>query len=286
MNRYSYIYPTKPAFANSSSTLAKISQLENKLSKLECIYLPKLQRIKERTRNIKRKHRCKSLPDILAKTNSTNGADELECKYNERKLRYENKILKAKLRKCNNYGVTENKNNNEVNIKDIEDIITKRLKPVEDRQRKFMSVIQRLLINEYNYNKDKNKRNELQVQNVCVNEIKGTGRIIRRFDVDNIIKAEVAEDEVRRKIIDDGNKKEIMLKSMLRKERELRYKEEIMRCSNEKRIAELENEERKMKELQERMQKQLDNYEINKATFADNERNVKKRKNKKTKNKL
>ena len=285
MNRYSYIYPTKPAFVNSSSTLAKISQLENKLSKLECIYLPKLQRIKERTRNAKRKHRCKSLPDILARTNSTNGADELECKYNERKLRYENKILKAKLRKCNNYGVTEDKNN-EVNIKDIEDIITKRLKPVEDRQRRFMSVIQRLLINEYNYNKDKNKRNELQVQNVCVNEIKGIGRIIRRFDVDNIIKAEVAEDKVRRKIINDGNKKEMMLKNMLRKERELRYKEEIMRYSNEKRIAELESEERKMKELQERMQKQLDNYEINKATFANSERNVKKRKNKKKKNKL
>ena len=285
MNRYSYIYPTKPAFVNSSSTLAKISQLENKLSKLECIYLPKLQRIKERTRNAKRKHRCKSLPDILARTNSTNGADELECKYNERKLRNENKILKAKLRKCNNYGVTEDKNN-EVNIKDIEDIITKRLKPVEDRQRRFMSVIQRLLINEYNYNKDKNKRNELQVQNVCVNEIKGIGRIIRRFDVDNIIKAEVAEDKVRRKIINDGNKKEMMLKNMLRKERELRYKEEIMRYSNEKRIAELESEERKMKELQERMQKQLDNYEINKATFANSERNVKKRKNKKKKNKL
>ena len=284
MNRYSYIYPTKPAFANSSSTLAKISQLENKLSKLECIYLPKLQRIKERTRNAKRKCRCKSLPDILARTNSTNGADELECKYNERKLRYENKILKAKLRKCTNHGITEDKNN-EVNIKDIENIITKRLKPVEDRQKQFMSVIQRLLINEYNYNKDKNKRNELQVQNVCVNEIKGTGRI-RRFDVDNIIKAEVAEDEVRRKIIDDGNKKEMMLKSMLRKERELRYKEEIMRCSNERRIAELENEERKMKELQERMQKHLDNYEINKVTFGDNERNVKKRKNKKTQNKL
>ena len=280
MNSYSYIYPTKPAFANSSSTLAKISQLENKLSQLECIYLPKLQRITRRTRNIKRKRHCKSLPDILAGTNSTNGADELESKYNERKLRYENKILKAKLRKCN-YGETEQKNN-EVNIKDIEDIITKRLKPVEDRQRKFMSVIQRLLINDYNYNKNKNKQHEFQIQNVCVNEINGSNRI-RRFDVDSLIKAEVIENEVRRKIIEDENKKEKILKSMLRKERELRHKEEIMRCSNEKRIAELESEERKMKDLQERMLKQLDKYKVNKVTFADSEmnRSVKNRKNKK-----
>ena len=280
MNNYSYIYPTKPAFA-SSSTLAKISQLENKLSKLENVFLPKLQRITARKRNIKRKRCCKSLPDILTKTNSTNDADELESKYNECKLRYENKILKAKLRKCY-YGLIEQKNK-EVQIKEIEDIITTRLKPVEERHRRFMSVINRLLINDYDYNHNYNKRNEFQIQNVCVNEISGVNRT-KQFDVDRIIKAKVIEDEVGRKIIEERNKQEKLLKSMLRQERELRHKEEIMRCSNERRIAELESERRKMKEL---MQRQLDKCELTKATIAIvNEVNLSEKKKGTTSNKL
>lgn len=111
---------------------------------------------------------------ITFKLNEKNGINNLlyikvsavfDRKYKERKLRYENLLLKEKLLK---YGKV---NNDCVNVKEtinnkhIMKIINVKLKSIEDKQTKFMEIINKLLIHN---EKDKDVINKkvLKKQNV------------------------------------------------------------------------------------------------------------------------
>ena len=109
-------------------------------------------------------------------------------KYKERKLRYENLLLKEKLLK---YGKV---NNDYVNVKEtinnkyIMKIINDKLKPIEDKQTKFMEIINKLLIHNEKDNDVSNKK-VLKKQNVWKNEIKGNDNLFNGIDF--IVKEEM-----------------------------------------------------------------------------------------------
>ena len=126
-------------------------------------------------------------------------------KYKERKLRYENLLLKEKLLK---YGKVNDLENDYVNSKDtirnkyITKLINDKLKPIEDKQKKFMEIINKLLI--YN-EKDVNVSNKkvLKKQNVWENEIKGNDKLFKSIDF--LVKEEMTNPQNSKQDNDNDN---------------------------------------------------------------------------------
>ena len=126
-------------------------------------------------------------------------------KYKERKLRYENLLLKEKLLK---YGKVNDLENDYVNSKDtirnkyITKLINDKLKPIEDKQKKFMEIINKLLI--YN-EKDVNVSNKkvLKKQNVWENQIKGNDKLFKSIDF--LVKEEMTNPQNSKQDNDNDN---------------------------------------------------------------------------------
>ena len=140
--------------------------------------------------------------------------NEVDRKYNERKLFYENLLLKQKLSKygINNevYGETVSSYNNTTYRGDkTNEIIDNKLKPIEAKQNNFIQMIHNLLYNNNNgkrpyYNDsvihhemnrgnfvcaNQQRQTSFVVQNSCWNEIYGH----KCVDVGSIVKENVLE---------------------------------------------------------------------------------------------
>jgi hypothetical protein len=158
---------------------------------------------------------------ITFKLNEKNGINNLlytkvsavfDRKYKERKLRYENLLLKEKLLK---YGKV---NNDCVNVKEtiynkhIMKIINDKLKPIEDKQTKFMEIINKLLIHN---EKDKDVINKkvLKKQNVWKNIIKGNDNLFKGIDF--ILKEEITNPQNLKPDNDNENDKNMNQNRMI-----------------------------------------------------------------------
>lgn len=166
------------------------------------------------SKHSKQKHhyRSKSLSNSI-KENDINDlllakvSAAFDRKYKERKLRYENLLLKEKLLK---YGKVNDVENDYVNGKDTSNnkyiikLINDKLKPVEDKQKKFMEIINKMLIHNVKSGDVSNKK-ELKKQNVWKNEIKGNDKIFKGIDF--IVKEEMKNPHNELKQIDDNDNK-------------------------------------------------------------------------------
>jgi hypothetical protein len=205
--------------------------------------------------------------------------NEVDRKYNERKLFYENLLLKQKLRKhgINNdvYGDTLSSYNDtsfrgnaaDSNTNEINKIIDDKLKPIEAKQNNFMQMMHSILYNNgnsgnaqcYNYNEQLQQQTPFVVQNACGNEIYGH----KSVDVGSIVKEKVLESVLRERISKENAMRENELRKMLQREKQLREKEESIRKDKDKRILELENKEKLLEMQQNEMKKKLEGYEAN-----------------------
>ena len=133
-------------------------------------------------------------------------------KYKERKLRYENLRLKEKLLK---YGKV---NNDCVNVKEtiynkyIMKIINDKLKPIEDKQTKFMEIINKLLIHNEK-DKDVSNKKVLKKQNVWKNIIKGNDNLFKGIDF--IVKEEITNPQNLKPDNDNENDKNMNQNRMI-----------------------------------------------------------------------
>ena len=126
-------------------------------------------------------------------------------KYKERKLRYENLLLKEKLLKYGKLNDVENDyvyGKGTMNNKYIIKLINDKLKPIEDKQTKFMKIINKLLI--YNEkDKDVSNKKVLKKQNVWKNEIKGNDNLFKGIDF--IVKEEMTNPQNLKSDNDNNN---------------------------------------------------------------------------------
>ena len=113
---------------------------------------------------------------LLAKVSA-----EFDRKYHERKLRYENLLLKERLLK---YGKVNDIGNDYANDKETIDnkyiikLINDQLKPVEDKQKKFMEIINKMLVHNVK-DKDESGNKGLEEQSGWKHSSKGTDFIVK-----------------------------------------------------------------------------------------------------------
>ena len=304
---FSYPHPYHNVPHNSKLTL-----LEHKLNKLEHTlnHLPKLPKRynQSKYRNnsclhpnranvINQRERSKRYKRVESAVN------EVDRKYNERKLFYENLLLKQKLRKLgiNNdvYGDTLSSFNdtsyrnggssgNDNNANEINKIIDNKLKPLEAKQNNFMQMMHNILYNSnnngncingsvppyynYNYNDVVNNTNQQQMQPLQQQQTpfvvqNACGNEIyghNNVDVNSIVKEKVLETVLRERITKENAMRENELRKMLQREKQLREKEESIVKDKDKRILELENKEKLLEMQQNEMKKKLEGYEANK----------------------
>jgi hypothetical protein len=295
---------------------SKLTLLEHKLNKLEHTlnHLPKLPKKYNQSKhrnnsclhpnraNVSQRERkyyhINSLPESKRYKRVESAVNEVDRKYNERKLFYENLLLKQKLRKhgINNdvygdtlssfndtsyRGVNGNRSGNDSNANEINKIIDNKLKPLEAKQNNFMQMMHNILHNNsnssingsvppyynYNYNdvvnNEMNANHQQQQQTPFVVQNACGNEIYgnKTVDVNSIVKEKVLETVLRERITKENAMRENELRKMLQREKQLREKEESIVKDKDKRILELENKEKLLEMQQNEMKKKLEGYE-------------------------